>query len=84
MISPSVAPFARAIMSRIFAPLLSARGAAAFLAAVGFTALLLAPAPASAAVFRAALALAPCLGPGNQSLSENGPDGMPIELGERV
>src|ERR1035438_10199612 len=29
MISPSVAPLARAIMSRIFAPLLSARGAEA-------------------------------------------------------
>src|SRR3984957_9633705 len=55
MISASVAPLARAIMSRICAPLLSARGAAAFL---------LAPAPAWAAFFgAAALALAPGLAP---------------------
>jgi hypothetical protein len=54
-ISAGVAPLARAIMSRIFAPLLSARGAAAFL---------LAFAPASAAFSGAGpLALAPCLAP---------------------
>src|SRR5580704_18781138 len=55
MISASVAPLARAIMSRIFAPLLSARGAVAFL---------LSFAPALAAFLGvAALALAPCLAP---------------------
>src|SRR5688572_7546621 len=38
MISARVAPLARAIISRIFAPLLSARGALAFLVAAGFAA----------------------------------------------
>jgi hypothetical protein len=57
MISASVSPLARAIISRIFAPLLSARGAAAFLAAVGLAALLL-PFAAAVAVFLGAAALA--------------------------
>src|SRR5712692_9736675 len=38
MISARVAPLARPIMSRIFAPLLSARGTLAFFAAVGLAA----------------------------------------------
>src|SRR5277367_3518134 len=54
IISARVAPLARAIISRIFAPLLSARGAAAFL---------LAFAPVVAAFFGADLALAPGLAP---------------------
>src|SRR5689334_4935516 len=41
MISARVAPFARAIMSRIFAPLLSARGAVALAARSGLAAFLL-------------------------------------------
>src|SRR5579871_169743 len=40
MISASVAPFARPIISRIFAPLLSARGVLAFFAVVGLLAFL--------------------------------------------
>src|SRR5208282_3896144 len=63
MISASVAPLARAIISRIFAPLLSARGAADLRAARGLAAFLLAFAPALAAFFGAALALAPCFAP---------------------
>ena len=56
MISVRVAPLARAINSRIFAPLLSARGALAFLAGAGLAALL----PTLAAFFGAAvLVLAP-------------------------
>src|ERR1700720_392242 len=55
MISVRVAPLARPIISRIFAPLLSARGALALLAgAVDLAAFL----PAFAAFFGAALALA--------------------------
>ena len=42
MISARVAPLARRIMSRIFAPLLSARGAVALAARSGFAAFLLA------------------------------------------
>src|SRR5271168_2241779 len=62
MISASVAPLARAIISRIFAPLLSARGAAALRS--DLAAFLLALAPALAAFFGAtALALAPRLAP---------------------
>src|ERR1700722_20069873 len=53
-ISARVAPLARAIISRIFAPLLSARGAAAFLS--GFADLLL---DLAAFIGVAALALAP-------------------------
>src|SRR5580700_6736654 len=62
MISASVAPLARAIISRIFAPLLSARGAAAFLAAVDLADFLLAFAAPLPAFFGPALALPPCLG----------------------
>src|ERR1035438_9753856 len=59
-ISASVAPLVRAIISRIFAPLLSARGAVAFLAPVCLAAFLLAFVLALAALFGAgALALAP-------------------------
>src|ERR1700722_3199968 len=60
-ISARVAPLGRAIMSRIFAPLLSTRGAAAFLAVLraGLPAFLLAFAPAWAAFFGAAFALPP-------------------------
>src|ERR1019366_7872849 len=61
MISASVAPFARAVISRIFAPLLSARGAAALRS--GFVDFLLAVAPALAALFGAALAFASGLAP---------------------
>jgi hypothetical protein len=58
MISPSVAPLARAIMSRIFAPLLSARGAEALRS--DLAAFLLAFAPALAAFLGVpALALEP-------------------------
>jgi hypothetical protein len=60
MISARVAPLALAIISRIFAPLLLARGAAAL--RPGLAALLLAFAPTLAAFFGAGpLALAPCL-----------------------
>src|SRR5277367_2212178 len=59
MISASVAPLARAIISRIFPPLLSARGAATLLATVDLAAFVPTFAPALAAfVGAAALALA--------------------------
>src|SRR5277367_746202 len=59
IISASGAPLARAIISKIFAPLLSARGAAAFLAAflLAFASLL------EAFVGAVALALAPSSAP---------------------
>jgi len=52
MMSARVAPLARAIISRIFAPLLSARGAATFLAALGLAVFSPAFATALVAFFR--------------------------------
>jgi hypothetical protein len=54
-ISARVAPLGRPIISRIFAPLLSARGALAWLAWAGLAAFL----PALTSFFREALALPP-------------------------